>query len=244
MRPRLLLLVILIAAAVLPVSADLGTSFEHARIAQATLGPDTWSRVIRVENENKKSIYPESFHALVFEFAGVLWLYVDVNGTQSLSLHRNRLAQEKADLLPLLREIEPGFRRWRPADDGASSTDEIRALPNGCFIESIAEWQNLVKSGARVTEPKLLSFYSAAKAPVSGHTVLSYRVGDRVKVIDPGVGTYELPGAFGGDPLVLARAVAGNIVAKARFLPIPGSTGTAAGAWAATGNVFALGGAA
>src|SRR5438128_6171915 len=88
------------------------SSLDFARRAQALLGPDTWSEVIQIGNASLSSTYPKKLHALVFEFAGLLWFYTDCDGTQSFSLRKNRLAEEKADFAPLLRDIDPGFLRW------------------------------------------------------------------------------------------------------------------------------------
>jgi len=90
-----------------------GDSLAHARQARALLGPAFWSCVLRIENETRGGAYAPMLHALVFEFAGRLWFYTDANGTQSFSLHRGRLAEEKADFGPLLRDIEPGFAHQR-----------------------------------------------------------------------------------------------------------------------------------
>jgi hypothetical protein len=110
-------------------------SLTDARRAQALLGDDVWSQVIRIENTARDSVYPRIVHALVFDFVGRLWFYCGVDGTQSFSVYADQLAEDKADLGPLLREIEPGFRRW-------TILPRVRAAPgplrNGCFIESLA----------------------------------------------------------------------------------------------------------
>ena len=66
----------------------------NARSAQAILGADVWSQVIRIENTGSTKKYPRTVHALVFEVAGILWFYQDGEGTQSFSLHRGRLEAE------------------------------------------------------------------------------------------------------------------------------------------------------
>ena len=43
------------------------TPLEHARRAQAMLGPETWSEVIRIENTSVHGAYPATIYALVFE---------------------------------------------------------------------------------------------------------------------------------------------------------------------------------
>ena len=87
-----------------------------------------------------EGVRPRVLHALVFEFSGILWFYTDTDGTQSLSLRKGRLDEDKADLGPLLRDIEPGFTRWRALPEESKRADVTTAeeLPNGCFIESVA----------------------------------------------------------------------------------------------------------
>ena len=115
MRSHVWLLSLLFFAAV-ALRAD--GSLADARYAQVLLGPGIWSCVIRIENDSRFSAYPRVAHALVFELDGVLWFYTDTDGTQSFSLYKHRLAEEKADFGPLLREIDRGFTSWKvvPSD--------------------------------------------------------------------------------------------------------------------------------
>ncbi len=198
-------------------------SLVHARRAQALLGPAFWSRVIRIENDAHLSPYPRTLHALVFELAGLLWFYTDVDGTQSFSLHANRLEREKADFGPLLRDIEPGFARWHVVPDApgeASSGDG--ELPNGCFIASVAAWQRLVAAGFAFEAPRLLSFYHETPRGLRGHTVLTYALPEAIAVRDPDEpGRVQVfPNALGHDALALANALEGERVAKARWVPV------------------------
>src|SRR5256885_1866204 len=94
------------------------SSLAAAQRAQAELGPEVWSEVIRVENPARGSAYPRTFHALVFELADILWFYTAIDGTQSLSLRRGQAAADKANLTPLLRAIERGFARWIARSSG------------------------------------------------------------------------------------------------------------------------------
>lgn len=201
--------------------ADL--SLDQARKAQSLLGPDTWSRIVRVENDARPSRYPRRLHALVFELAGILWFYTPADGTQSFSLHVGRLAEEKADFGPLLRDIEPGFKWWSVVP--REQWPEVKARPelkNGCFIESIAELRERVARGERMERPRLLSYYAQTAGGAKGHTVLTYGIGDHVHVFDPGAPDVRLvfAKAFGPDPLALARAVEGPGVVKARYVTI------------------------
>jgi hypothetical protein len=80
--------------------------------AQTRLGTEVWSQVIRIENKTPAKGFPKVVHALVFELADILWFYDVAHGTQSFSMHKGRLAEEKADFAPLLRDIHAGFGRW------------------------------------------------------------------------------------------------------------------------------------
>jgi hypothetical protein len=193
-------------------------------------------QVIRIENDNPQSAYAKSFHALVFEFADLLWFYCDMNGTQSLSLERGRLREEKADLSPLLKAIDPGFTHWKVVKGSGGSAGDRLLLPNACFIECVATWKRLAAEGTGVDEATLLSFYGEPRKGASGHTVLAFKDGDYVRVVDPRERSVtDFPATVGKDPLTLAKALAGNIVKRARFFPIDRSQ-RIAGGWTATGK--------
>ena len=208
------------------VSIGLATSvaaqsrLENARHAQALLGPQIWSQVITVVNEARGSAYPKTVHALVFELMGILWLYTDIDGTQSFSLHRDRLAEEKADFGPLLKDIEPGFSRWSVASTTATRPRaQAEPLPNGCFIESVAALRRRLARGEAADNPRLLTFYVNSGLRKKGHTVLVYNVGEVVEVIDSSRPAQPLGFASqtGREALRLARALEGSAVVKARF---------------------------
>ena len=221
----------LVVGAALVRGADL--SLETARRAQALLGPGVWSQVIRVENEARVSRYPRELHALVFELAGVLWFYTDTDGTQSFSLRRGRLAEEKADFAPLLRDIERGFTRWSVAPEGEATPGN---LPNGCFVESVAALRERIERGEAVASAQLLSYYIDTADGRHGHTVLSFATSRGVEVIDPDrpkqVLRYSASQAEGA--LQLAQALDGERVAAARWVPVDLS--------AMRGAIFAGGG--
>ena len=194
-------------------------SLATARRAQALLGPEVWSQVIRVENDARLSRYPRVLHALVFELAGVLWFYTETDGTQSFSLKRGRLAGDKADFAPLLRDIEPGFRRWSVAPDGDATPGE---LPNGCFIESVAALRERLARGGETMQPQLLSFYWDTPVGRLGHTVLTFATKNEVEVIDSVTPTRlrHFPAALAGDASALARAMCDGVVARARMVSL------------------------
>ena len=199
-------------------------SLDHARQAQALLGPGVWSQVIQVKNESRGRVYPATVHALVFELAGILWFYTDANGTQSFSLHVGRLEEEKADFAPLLRDINRGFTRWSVLPDAAPPAEaRTEPLKNGCFIESVAALRERLARQAGIREPRLLSYYLRTGAAAAGHTVLAYDVDGHVEIFDPARPTdhLEYPRRVGRDALGLAQALEGGRVTSARYVPMP-----------------------
>jgi hypothetical protein len=223
----LALSVFALGAAARPAAPDLSTvqvsSLDNARRAQALLGAGRWSRVIRVENTAGHRRYPATVYALVFEEAGILWFYTDADGTQSLSLHPGRLAEEKADLAPLLREIEPGFAAHailpEAADDLAAGGG---ALPNGCFVESLAALSDRVRGGELIARARLLNCYVDTPGGRRGHTVLTYETPRGVFLLDPGrsLTPRSVPREWADDALALAgAALQGVRVAQARWVP-------------------------
>lgn len=200
------------------------TSLESVRRAQTLLGADVWSRAIKVHNEKRGGAYPRIVHALVFELAGVLWFYTDVDGTQSFSLHHGQLEREKSDFGPLLRDIEPGFARWSLIEDEEEPVfaREEFSLRNGCFIESVAMLRERLARGDKVGAPRLLSYYIKTAAGVKGHTVLAYESGGGVEIFDPGrrEQQFVFSRELSRDPLVLAQELDGGRVNQARYLSL------------------------
>lgn len=195
----------------------------NARRAQAILGADVWSQVIRIENTGHTAKYPRTVHALVFEVAGILWFYHDGEGTQSFSLRRGRLEAEKADFAPLLADIHAGFTRWtvvpstEPVTVGAPGS-----LRNGCFVESIANLRDRVVNGGVADRPKLLSYYCGSARIRPGHTVLTFETNDGVVAIDPvepnRLRTFPLE--LANSATALSSALLGRMVSKALFVPL------------------------
>lgn len=216
----LTLLLLALAPLGAPLSAQ--TPLDDARRAGGLLGAAVWSQVIEIRNDNRRSLYPETVHALVFELAGILWFYTDADGTQSFSLHRGRLAEEKADFAPLLRGIEPGFSRWTvlPAEPGRSGGGAT--LKNGCFIESVVELRARVARGARAGAPRLLSYYAKTFSGQEGHTVLAYEVDGRTEIYDPSrpQAKFAFPARRGREPLALAQSLDRREILGARYLPL------------------------
>ena len=199
-------------------------SLDHARRAQSLLGPNLWSRLIRVTNVAVHSIYPATVYALIFEEAGILWFYTDTDGTQSLSRHLDRLAEEKGDFGPLLRAIEPGFVDYlvlpdSPPDNPAA----IRgALPNGCFIESLAALGERLARGDAIERARLLSCYVDTPLGPRGHTVLTFETADGLFLLDPARSPEprSVPRAWQDDAMALAgAALEGAKITRARWVP-------------------------
>lgn len=218
-----LLLLPLILAALRP-ALGAATSLDHARQAQALLGPRIWSRIVEIGNDAPRSVYPRELTALVFEFGGLLWFYNDTDGTQSFSLHLGRLAEEKADFGPLLAALEPGFRRYRimAADAGPPTPAPGGALPNGCFIESAAALRLRIERGDLIEEARLLSFYVRTAGGVRGHTVLVYRTPRGAFVADPADrgGPQRLADAFPETPVSVVHAFRPDLSdVTARWVP-------------------------
>ena len=198
-------------------------ALEQARRAQALLGLDVWSRILKIENSGRESRYPRILHALVFEVAGILWFYTAMDGTQSLSLHQGRLVEEKADLGPLLRDIEPGFTRWSIVRAKSLPMDMQRGeLSNGCFIESVAELRLRLARGESLERPRLLSYYDETPFGLHGHTVLVFGRDEHWEFFDPSRPQARpvVAKQHGANPLALARALAGPTVVKARYVTL------------------------
>lgn len=200
------------------------TPLESARRAQALLGPETWSRVIRVENTAAHSPYPATVYALAFEEAGLLWFYTATDGTQSLSLHPHRLVEEKADLAPLLADLDPGFTRWAVVPEAREeiSPADRAALPNGCFIESLAALRDRIRQGELIERARLLSCYFDTPAGRRGHTVLTYETPRGLYLLDPRRSPQprRVPRSWADDADALAAAaLPGAKVARARWVP-------------------------
>ena len=192
-----------------------------ARRAQALLGTDVWSQVVRIENTGSTAHYSRVVHALVFELVGMLWFYTDAEGTQSFSTYRGRLAQDKADFGPLMREIHSGFTHWTLVQaEAAPAVAGNKPLPNGCFIESVANLRRRLLAGDAVLRPQLLSYY--AKSCHAGHTVLTFETDAGVQVIDPAYPSTLLvfPRELARNAQALGTALVGRLVDKAIWISV------------------------
>lgn len=182
---------------------------ETAFQARAMVGTGVWSRVVRFENAKAGpgSRYPAEFHGLVVAFEGILWLYTEFDGTQTLSLYSGRLEQDQADIGPLLRAIEPGLGRYEDVTERAPEQVPRAPPPYACFLASVARWQQLRKDAVPPTRARLLAYYPRGER--QGHMVLEYWRDGRRYVFDPDRPRHEreLSTWLGEDPLQVAQAL-------------------------------------
>lgn len=200
-------------------------SLPAARRAQAMLGAETWSEVVKIENTLPGAVYSKTVYALIFELEGILWFYTAAEGTQSLSLYRHRTAQDKGELAMLLREIDRGFARYETISRneeaaGFPGGGAPEVLPNGCFIESVVLARSLaVRRG--ITDARLLMYYSPSR--VSGHCVLAFQSAEGIFVVDPTGGPKPVRAArkWPSDLAELVRSTTGlKSLAAVRSLPL------------------------
>jgi hypothetical protein len=175
----------LLSAAALATSLGSDTSLEIVQRAQFLIQSHTWSEVVRIENTGVGSSYPKTVNALLFQLDSVLWFYTPTDGTQSLSLVCGRAESDKRNLGPLLAAIDVGFTAWKVMPQAGEPPPGRKRLPNGCFIESMAILFDRLAHGARIENPKLLSYYVAYPSGIRGHTLLQFTSAGRVQVIDP-----------------------------------------------------------
>ena len=224
-----------IGCAVFAFGGEAFASLANARRAEALLGPDVWSRLIRIENTGDTKTYPHTVHALVFELAGILWFYTDVNGTQSFSLYRGRLDADKTDFAPLLADIHEGFSRWTEVPSHVvhvvhvgdvahpeTVTPESGLLRNGCFVESVAFLRTRLLVGGEVSRPQLLSFYVNRGLRSVGHTVLTFETKENVQVFDPAEpeSLRMFRRELASDAVALGSALVGGMVSRALWVPV------------------------
>src|SRR5690625_525191 len=165
---------------------------EPAIQAHQMLGPGVWSQVIKLENRNKKSRYPATLYATVFEFDNVLWFYTST-GTQPIERSRNRVDAYRKNLLPLLKNIERGFSSLKIISAGKTFADDtsLAKLENGCVIESIYSLEKVRRAGTEIEKARLL-LYSASRnsrrgigGNARGHAVLIYQTSEGIFYVDP-----------------------------------------------------------
>ena len=177
--------VVFLLLAALSLRAD--PALDSARQAQQMLGSSVWSQVLRITNESPDERYPAAVHALVFETADILWLYVAGEGTQSLSQHIGRVEKDKRELDRLLRAIAPGFVHHEIVPADAHVPVSSGSLLNGCFIESLVALRDRIALGEFVAAARLFTYYANVRGKMAGHTVLVYETPGQTFVLDPAV---------------------------------------------------------
>lgn len=181
MRYALSSLVGLLLLAVTPLFAG---SRESAFLAQKLLGPDVWSRVVRIESEpGENNRFPPEYHGLVIAFADILWLYTDIDGTQNLSSRRGQLAADRANLGELLRGADPAIVGFTEVTVGPAERDLPTVLPNACFVACVKHWQTLLRSPHPPKKARLIACFPTDAW--TGHMLLEYRRGFSRVVFDP-----------------------------------------------------------
>ena len=201
------------------VATALGSDLrESAWRAREMIGPDHWAQGLQIEIARGSS-RPKTVHALVFELEDRLWYFSDDTGTESLSLYRDHLAEDKADLGPLLRQIDPGFVRYQVLPDesrGAAPVRDRRPLRHGCFIESVAQLRAMVERGQAPDHARLLSFYGMNGAHGGGHTVLYFERQGKRFFYDPSepAAPVLIPNQVRPDALDVARLAVPTFVSQ------------------------------
>ncbi|HZZ18500.1 MAG TPA: hypothetical protein VFE25_03980, partial [Opitutaceae bacterium] len=225
----LLLAVILWAAPGLAAAESAGLA--DAVAARSLLGPDTWCRIVRIENSAPRGLfhrfdYPRVVYATVFELSGILWFYTPTDGTQSLSLTTRTVERDERDPGALFAALYPGFTRWMWADQAALPESQKRPA-NACFVESVACLQSRLRRGAETTSPRLLSYYVNTSAGRLGHTVLVYGTSRGLAAIDPGRSPdpVAIPRQIGDNPMELSTFLRGSGVSSARTLSLDDGRG-------------------
>jgi hypothetical protein len=181
-----------------------------ARRAQEMLGPGGWSEVLQIQRARQGFVPASVVYALVFELEDRLWFYEENSGTQSLSLWRDHLAADKAELGPLLRAIDPGFAHFEAIDPVPPPRPEFAGraeLPQGCFIDCVARLRAMIATGNPPEEARLLACYPDPAHGARGHTLLYFVRAGRRFCYDPGNGAQArpIPAAISADALTLAR---------------------------------------
>jgi hypothetical protein len=239
-----ILLVILLAAALSARGEVAGkpAALRDALAARSMLGDGIWARIVRIDNRGprprwRRSSYPQTVYALVFEMSGILWFYTDTDGTQSLSLTLGTLERDKADPGPLLRGIDPGFVSWEWVGEPAGPWVPVPSRPpNACFVESIAALLRRVAFGGEAGSPQLLSYYVDTPGGRLGHTVLIFTTRGGLEAVDAELSEapVSIPETLGTDPRAVSAFLWGKRVAAARTLPISvPCTAPRPGRWAA-----------
>jgi len=195
-------LMVLMLLAVTPLFAS---SRESAFLAQKLLGPQIWSRVVRIESAPVDINQPPTeYYGLVIAFADILWFYTERDGTQNLSTRRGQLAADKANLGELLRTADPAMLRFAEDLVPPPDWDLPAELPNACFVACLKHWEALLQSGYPPKKARLIACFPTNDR--KGHMLLEYRRGLSRIVFDPDRPDHyiSIPFWVGSNPLKTA----------------------------------------
>jgi len=187
----------------------LAGSRESAYRARELIGPDVWARVVRLEDAPVEgSARPAKLHGLVVEFADVLWLYTEYDGTQNLSQQRGRVAADKANLGELLHAADPALRQYTIEPEAAEPIGESVIPPNGCFLSCLVRWRELRQTEHPPKHARLIACFPPEDRS-AGHMLLEYRRGLSRYIFDPDQPTklIRLPWFSTDEPLAVAGRV-------------------------------------
>jgi hypothetical protein len=220
-------LALLLLAASPAMAGDLD-GLADAQAARSLLGPGTWARVIRIENAEARGLerrtpYPRTMYGLVFELSGILWLYCDADGTQSLSMRTKSMERDKADPGPLLSAVSSRFTSWSWVDAPPVPAGPVAPLPpNGCLIECLALLRRRIAAGWEVDSPRLLLFYVQTPFGLRGHATLVFAQRRGLAAIEPDRPDkiLEIPARAQRDARSISEYVRGGGVSSARVLPL------------------------
>lgn len=222
---RLLFVTLLLLAAI-PATGD--DTLYDTQEARARIGSGRWTRIIRIENPDGHSDYPDQFHALVFELESLLWLYVPGVGTQSLSLFSGRTERDKLDLQPLLLAANPAFSRHSVVDAALVNPPDGRlagaTLPEGCFIHAVSDWDAMRDRGETPEFAGILVYHVSVDQ--RGHAVFYFTSHGHHFIIDRARSNERIPINVPAhpNPTALAAAAVDYRVRKppkhARLLPL------------------------
>ena len=227
-----ILLILGIEASARNAAASFRDSLSDARAAREMLGPSTWARIVKIDNSHPRgewryAVYPKTVYALIFEVSGILWLYTDAEGTESLSQTLGTVERDEANPGPLLRAIEPGIGAW----EWVSETQGAPAVgkghpPNACMEESIQALNRRIALGGEAGYPQLLFYYVSIPGGLRGHTVLLFRTARGLSAIDPQVSPepVSVPAGLEQNPRSISKYLRGGPVESARTLalvPVP-----------------------
>jgi len=196
----------LIALALPLVTPLFAGSKESAFLARDLLGPDVWTRVVKIESDPAEDgRYPAEFHGLVIAFADILWFYNEYDGTQNLSTRRGQLAADRANLGQLLRSVDPALTGFAEDNEPPPPGAMPQVLPNACFVACLKRWEALQQSQHPPKRARLIACFPPEIR--QGHMILEYRRGMRRFIFDPDRPTEQITIPFwvSGNPLTIAK---------------------------------------